>query len=1000
MTDTEKTTGVLLENFFEDTPTPVFSGNKTYRGKPTKTYQAFLKKQHELSKEPLLKDNKPPVKHELDDKIINPVTGRFVNKAQFIDQRNNKPKAGYDIVNGKLTNKPSSKSSYFFTPTVTVNKTKMTPELSDVGLSKDTTGLYFFKIYRLGKQVGEGQIDFEGNENNRINIFNLFSSGSDTYYLKKDIQYRIDVFEFNNLKFDRQKVPQIYAENTTKTCIIEPIMKYLKEHPGKTNDKKLKTCENLIKKFPDGMSSKDIQTKICNTLKFAVRIITPTNAVVEHIRPKDDPKKTFTYCNTVDNHAETWTFADWCSEDKEIIEVHTATEMDDIYTGLRDDNVDFLFRTSTRIQGYNGVCMIETKDIKYTLHDPLLELKNELFKKKDVFSSMRLPYKDFEGSVIEFIQSATYVNGMMTFSQCEDRTNLKEHDIKKAYASFHECDYYKDYGLPSVPTDYRDCTGQDTLTVISKIGWTQIYDIEANDCNAFKLANLQEMYVYPNVELKCLYDMGVRFKCKTSAWCLTKRDFTFGKDYLENINHPDFLEQKPYAIIIGMMLTTSTKQTINYHYSSEPSEEWVNNITYCDEKISKVWDNRDEQIMIFKKDYESVKSFCHVSSYITAYVRTRMYKEINNRDISDLVMVKSDALKFIGDYYLPNGYREKLTDIYLTTADWCAYHNEKAIKSEWQCDEWADMGQFVFLNGAGGTGKTTTYLRKKYPFNVLAMPTNELKAEKKRESGKPTYTHHNFFKLPVCGDEEKECHGLQDWEYYGIGECFVDEITMRKRLETDLMIEHAKAYGYRIYFVGDIDFDTQIPYQLQPVKCKFSFDATLFKDVIHYTKNYRVKDEKLLKALTRIRKMMLMNMDKDVSHPFFIKSFTQAILKKHEIVDAEYMWDNYKKGDMVITGRNANKNIINECLDKIHTEKQIKLTRKVDKYEKGTIMLESDLEIKTKCTELCFATSIHGVQGKTCHNTLFINVDDNFEFGMLYTAMSRVRFYNQIVLFK
>ena len=74
------------------------------------------------------------------------------------------------------------------------------------------------------------------------------------------------------------------------------------------------------------------------------------------------------------------------------------------------------------------------------------------------------------------------------------------------------------------------------------------------------------------------------------------------------------------------------------------------------------------------------------------------------------------------------------------------------------------------------------------------------------------------------------------------------------------------------------------------------------------------------------------------------------------------------------------------------------MKRKVDKYEKGMILYEDELKINTKCKELCFATSIHGVQGKTWTGNLYVNVKDIFEFGMLYTAISRVRSVEQLFL--
>ena len=1001
-----------------------FTGYRTRNGKPTQSYLKHIK-QH------------PDEKNLVEGKVYNPATKRFVNADQFYDKRAKtktlKKGNKIAIVEGKLTNKPSSKKVIRFTPTAVGD----TPRFKDLGFNKDTRGVYWIKVYRQGQQVGQFQVEFSNNpNNNRRYVWEGFMNTSDENNLETDVEHTIEVYSFNQLAFTREKMNQVYADNNSYSCILEPIKQYLEERPCKTNDEKLYKVNNLIQYCQDnkrGLTKEEIQEHICGTkLKFGVCIMTIDNRVIEKLKPiKEKSKYIFYYYNTLDNHVEyapnrhhkdmkNWTYFDFVNEAKNTVTFDTAEQMNNLYKKLKDTNQCFKFNTSTRIQGFNGVNMIETGDCVYNLEDPTLELKQKLFKEyPDVFSKMTCKVEDYQGSVIQFIKNATYVNGLKTFNG--DLANdvggeIQEHDITKAYATFYQCPYYKQYGIPGIPTDFRDCQGVDPLTVINKIGWTKIRNISGSG-NAYELANLIEDNVYPNVELKCLWDFGVRFDCVTTAWCLNKKDFRFSEEYLDGIDHPDYVKiqndgtivkPKAYAIIVGMMLGASCETSFCYHYSKQPSQEWINNLAYHDDKLKMVYNNTDFNNMIFKQEKYNVETHVHVSSYITAYVRTRMYQEIEKRDINDLYMVCSDALKFKGDYILPEGFKDKTENIWLGNSNesFSQYHNEQEV-TEYRVDEWKDQPQFVFYNGAGGCGKTTSYMNSKYPFKVLTMPTNELKAEKSGDID--CYTHHHFFKLQVpkkvsdmFGDlfeESKtvECRGLDEYEYYNIGEVFVDEITMRSRDETDKMIGHAKKYGYRLIFAGDIDRETKTPYQLQPVHSKFDFNDKLFT-FEEFVTNYRIQDKVLLERVNKIRAVMKSNLDQDIESHEWVRDFTGLVLKifKDRKFDEKYMFDNFDSTkDLCITGRNKNKNRYNKVFDEKCENKIWKLTRKVKNVEKGKIVFG---DIETKCKELCFSTSIHGVQGKTFVGNLYINTRDVFEFGMLYTAISRVKSLEQVYL--
>lgn len=987
-----------------------FEGRRLYAGKETKKYQAW--KLQNMTKVGFKPD-------KIGDKVINPQTGRFNQISNFVDMRtkDKKGKKGFEVINNRVVAKPTSKQTYNFT----TNDDADSPQLKDIGLNAKTTGLYFIKIFRGNTLYGHAQIDFKAGRNgNQVDLFNAFNFDSGTSYLDNNTTYRIELYRFDDVPFTRTHTTQVYANNIQGTCVIDGVIDEIsKKKDSKTKDDILKKCANLKKKFPTGMSIEDIQVKICNTMKFNVKIYAPTmrKKPTYNLMPKGDKHKYLLELrNTAPNHVQAWNM-DIYNMPKDHVVYESQAEMVNRYKLCEHQNMEFIYKNSSRIQGNNPVCEIMTQNKLYKLEDPLMVDKDKLFEEyEDVFIPMRTTFEEYPTSMIKFIQQATYVNGMCSFNMdltWKDSTFVQEHDVEKAYATFNRCRYYEDYGIPAIPTDFMECAGQDPLTIISKYGWTQINNIKCDlTINSHRLATLQENYVYPNVELKCLYDKGVRFDVINTAWSITKRDFEFPDYMLEKIDHPDFvkykkdgtcIKQSKYAIFIGMLLQTTPNQRIMFRYSRDPDQSWLDNVANDDKSIRRIFHNEDLNTLIFEKEKNNISSYNYISSYITAYVRTRMYDEIDKYNPADIFMVKSDAIKFRGDYEIPDGFKVKSKDIWLSDSNFCDFHNEKEVLTEWNTDEFEDLPQLVFLNGQGGSGKTTKFIQKKYPYCALTFPTHELKADKQNETKHGCYTHCSFFQLPVpTKEEEKEkiAHGLKNKkDYYTLRRVLVDEVTMVKPQNLNLMIKHALKYGYRLYVAGDIDWKTQTPYQLQPVMSKFKLDTSKWHEVQHKT-NYRVKCERLMFILKFIRRLMQRNTHQ--VNPDIIRQLNEVVFEeiKDRIITEEEALKQYNpRDDIIIAGRWSAVNHFNEELHKLHEGKEkIQLTCNLKDYSKGQIMYKPDLTTTTKSFKICFSTTIHGVQGKTFMGNLYIHKKNIFEYGMLYTALSRVRHYKQIFI--
>jgi hypothetical protein len=967
------------------------------------------------------------------------VKGYFVNtnneyvKDDKFKTKAGKLRSGYAVVNGRITNKPSNKVEHSFDippfhPILGPDPKQFIPTLRDFGLTMQTTGVKFFKIYENGRQIGDAQVVFEA-EKNDTRLFNVFMKTSDESHLDNGNSYRVEMYEFDELKFNRQKFSQVYAG--VGTCVFDPILQhYNSAKDTKSKERYLKTIERLITKYPDGCDEEAMQD-VSNKTHSRLRVCTPTNEVIACYEPKKKDgtaqKKidnTFHYVNTEMNHVDNWTICHFSEKKgKESVKVETASEMRTLYrsfSGLDGGKaVPFLFNRSDRIQGLGGISFIETKNARFRMIDPTRELMTELMNGwPEIFCNMYSKIHKFDSSVLNFIHQATYINGLHTLDEECDLQNMRdsihEHDITKAYATFYEEKLFEDYGLPRPPTDFIECVGHDPLTTINRIGWTQITNVVLDRTKAsHNLSNLEDGNVYPNVELKKLWTLGVRFDVLNTAYTVSTphTEFRFTKPYLEEFtkdDYPDFEGQKPYAIIVGMMTCCSLSNTTNYKYVKTPSQEWIDNLTAYDTEIKKISICKEENRLMFHKPKELISSMCHVASYITAYVRCRMYEQIDK--YQHPVLVNSDCIKFVTNgELLPEGWKDKTEKIFLDYKQrFSGYHNGKDIGDiVWDTmkstDESALLPQYVFYNGVGGSGKTTYFMHSNLMQKLMTFPTHSLKADKmQNKQGIKCYTHHRYFGLGDTNgliDKKTALKYHRFWNYKNI---FVDEITMRDTKQLDDMIDFAEQWGVRLIFAGDIHFETGVPYQLQPVKEKFTIQPLIdlhCKEVM-FTKNYRCKDKNLYNKIELVRKNMTSHI---LAHPperFNVKKMTEmfGLFFKDVWVTREEVFSLFNpEKDLILCGTNLAIDAYNHDMCKRGVSPVYKLTDDYSSYKKGEIFWGEDAKkLNTKFKEESWGTTVHSVQGKTFEGRLFINYKDFFELGMFYTAVSRARYLDQI----
>ena len=183
-------------------------------------------------------------------------------------------------------------------------------------------------------------------------------------------------------------------------------------------------------------------------------------------------------------------------------------------------------------------------------------------------------------------------------------------------------------------------------------------------------------------------------------------------------------------------------------------------------------------------------------------------------------------------------------------------------------------------------------------------------------------------------------------------------------------------------------------YQLKPTKGEFDYKQLKDLQVVNFTKNYRSKDPKLTKVLETMRSIMKNNYGNNCLEDMN-RVFGQAL--KNRTISEEFMFANYKIDDLAICSLNKTQQRFNKVFDtENNLIKKWKITEKTDKYPRGKFVRGDDINTINK--ELAYATTVHAVQGKTFTNKLYFDLGNIFEWGMFYTAVSRLTTLDDLYL--
>lgn len=791
-----------------------------------------------------------------------------------------------------------------------------------------------------------------------------------------------------------ERIAQVFKQGTTN-CLFLPIIKWCKNkiitsYNNLTKKKyisKLNVVEKMEQQYRDsGVSEENLQG-ICDKLQINIKIRLPFQTIDPIIETKCNKKHltTFEYINTKIDHVDGFTHNEIVN--KKPLEL-SCDDMEKLYNDLVTKKEYFLFKRTNN----SGISSISTIDSTFILKQDFNEFTNE-FKKITGLNNCKIC--DFEQyNLSQYIRCSNSSNLTIDFKNnpnnnfidatppesvtydefcplnfIPEYTPSNTHpldynhmDMEKAYKNVDKCKYYKGY-LGKI-TDFRKTDrieGIGIYTITNLILPEKLR--EYND----KMLIWSDGNPYPSPELEFLKEHNATFDIIEGCWG-THIDFNFDDPkWLNTVDDGCGNGKKArwYTKFVGCMEIYSEHEC--YHMNAD--KKYIQNlISYLPRNKYRIYDN--EVIFLDKKD--SNNHLSHISSFIKSYTRINMMEQLMSMKIDDIIRVCVDGIYYYNNYPCLNIFRDEPKEIkenFPSNSYTCNYnHNFK-----WTCQsEYKPFHKTELHTGCGGGGKTHKQLIDTGNVKMLyCSPSWKLARNKQKEYKTQVEVWYNI----LTNDPAIYSKIIKKYNVL-----IIDEISM---LNNTLKEKIFKRYSnMKIIMCGDPNYqldgfnDNCNNIEYIPFKCEG------FEHYEEHNTNYRVKDEKLLLLLNEIRKMI-----KEGNH-HQVKNYTINNFTKVKKID------NYNVKDMILTRTNIGKDKYTELFD--NYEKYI-ITNNTLNYSNGEIVYSIPTEPGVTYKKR-HAFTTHSIQGETATNNIYICIDDMYSEKMIYTALSRAKYYNQIYL--
>lgn len=769
-------------------------------------------------------------------------------------------------------------------------------------------------------------------------LFNIFEQFED--------YARVVIFDTNEIP--PQRIEQKYLDGV-KHCVIEPLKitfsEYAKNSISDASKKKIKQIlrrlDEYESKYVDGVPEEDMEI----IAKAVSRCIVIHNLIGGEIkRYNTTSTKYYHFTNTRKNHIDKGCLTIGgeykCitqSEMNDLVEEHDKNRMFYIFDGDVDGKVARSLSSSIG----NWKVLNEDYDI-FKKFDETIGKKN--------YGIEAVEYKELN----EFIKEARIINATPV-PLCENPNDLNHYvhhiDIAKAYTQHRYSEFYN--GFLGHIYGYSKLDNIDNaLEFIEKhIGIYQVKIIKNKNRLLNQLGIFEnQIYTLPSVEIIAFikkYDV----KVKLIAGCWGS---SFDFDYSE-----EMLENRRYAIWAGKLGHDKPYQ----RFSFTGDREWASHLKY-ELGNDKVFYFNDLDMITISLDKKQYYTYHHIFAFITSYTRLNMLDIMSKID-GELVKVIMDGIYYRGevqDVIIPHHKDKELKTHIAFREHW--YYPSMIETKKWAkyCDTFIEN---CVLSGAGGTGKTYSVYNHKGLIKPLYVVPSHILGRKMRDQFNCDYTTIQR----LVGDD---CMAYKDM-FRQPHTILIDELTMINKKYIDKALEMYPTS--LILLAGDID-------EKQWYQCRNGHDG-IFNEIfmpddwkyVHYDIDRRSKDDKIKKLKQDIRNEMKKIFE--TGGRAEAEMLNQYIIDNYNVLSFEDAIKQFKIGDIWIAGtHNTNKKLLENNI--------------------VSGFINNKKEINNSEGEKRGSFTIHSYQGLTIEKEkVFISLD-NFEYAMLYTAISRCCHFDQI----
>jgi hypothetical protein len=832
-------------------------------------------------------------------------------------------------------------------------------------------------------------INMSSNVNYEYLPTSLINRDMRNYTIIETTAYKKEILDKNlNLK-------QIYKDNDNGHCVYDAYLNYFnilseKNKNAKAIYNKLLNNEDLKRPYTD--ENINLIASFCNSSLKIRDLINGDDKFFKN----DHARFYVELLNTKYNHLDLLT-----SDYNEVEEVENFEEMEKI----RDI-------TPFYIEKYGSLI---TLDKTYKIKNSNFKIIYNEWKDQNNYNSL---FIDQESDIYKFISSYDYTLHTF-FNKFEVNDNLyDELDITKAYYNYSNIEKNKYYlGVPSgsfvsVKCDERfNIKHFNKMTKNKLLGYFEVVINKINDKhNHFlKLGLIQgSRHTLTTSQIKLLkYYIDFTFiNCCYSPAV----DIPFNEKFLEVDNETNI---KYYCKAFGLMLATSSEIDITIKPLND-DKNYYNTIYNDNYDIYKV----NNLVKVSIKD-KLKKSYCHIAYFIHAYTRTLIMDQLLNMNIDDVFGVKLDSIivkknsiydynknvfgdtlkkcniesmfKIINTNGLDFGLNNNDIDYDYISSYYRPYfeetHNEINFNEPFLYTGDYILNRVVYIGGAGGAGKTTSILKNLNNKNICYTTScwNLIQGIKNKYPDILGYSLPNL--TGQCGSTKTEKIKNTNLKHIVIDENTLNDANIVNSIINDPLYKHCF-----IFLLGDVNFNGFF-YQCSLPSITVLKPCDINCQYIEYTKTFRFNEE-LNKKLQELRNLMAQGLHSDRLNYFVANNFNYY--NKEEII-----FNDNDIGISAINDYDNNNNKLTEYFINKGTTPQyfIKTTNKATGQLKGAQILDKPTHKNYECK--LFKT-IHSFQGLDLNenNKIIISITKDFDYRLLYTALSRARRVDQIYLIK